>query len=400
MMKRKVLVLYIWAGLGHYREAKAVYDGLRELKIDAELINPLDVLRTSSDFRIKIFVFVNDLSIIMFRYFMSYFTTNQSASDMRVRETWLSRFEMWMLKLYKRWQYFIGDISVGLFDLAEVTDIVSLHPLCTGLSLGFKKKKHLNFKIYNVCPDEATGMTIYFYIYPDAITCVNSKSVYQRFIEQGVEKENLLIIGHTMDPLLYSNRDHIFKRVQGNLKEGNVLTLGLYIGGFAPQSQQNAILGVIEHLQEQIRDEKVIIKVLSNTHNQFHQRLMQRLGRLKLQELVEVTSTTDLKKPVTIGHRWMKDEIDVMFSRPSELVFYSLCTGIPHILFPALGGQEVDMRDLLRQTAGVVDYTEIQDQLWEYIENNDELQQVSHKLFHSRYNLDGVNQLIKHLASR
>ena len=86
-----------------------------------------------------------------------------------------------------------------------------------------------------------------------------------------------------------------------------------------------------------------------------------------------------------------------MFSRPSELVFYSLGLGIPHILFDRVGPQEVDMMFLLKQRAGVKLYKEVKDNLAGYLQDSNGLLKVSSGLYGSNYPVNGANEILKYL---
>ncbi len=398
-MAKKIGVWYIWSGVGHYREGKAIADGLKSAGFEVDLVNPLDLFAKSNrplgHFFVKLMYFLN----LGFKWSMVLLPVSNSIQS---NPGFFGRLFIETLGMqgFKQVQYWFGRRLAKLLPMEDYDQLICLHPVTCGLAIGARQNKKLKLPILNIFPDEAKGMTGKFYLYPEVTIGVNTDNIHRYFVNRlKVPADQLVIFGHAADPLLHKNRAKIYQRVQNSLQSGQI-NLGLFVGGFCPPSQKQSILTIIQQMAPLVRAERLHLKVLTGDHYQFDQQVKDLVEDLQIAHRVDVVSTKTWHHIVDVGHQWMLDDINVMFSRPSELVFYSLTTGIPHILFPAIGGQEFDMQKMLTGFAKVPWFKDIEGQFIEYLVDKEELRKVSHDLYHNDYPLDGVENIVNYLKSR
>jgi hypothetical protein len=228
-------------------------------------------------------------------------------------------------------------------------------------------------------------------------THVNSGLAKKAFRNLGVGEKFIDISGHPLDPHVFTSRKKIFERVQGSLSNGE-LTVGLYIGGFGPKKQKQALLEVVRELGAEVKSGKLKIKAITGKHKDYKLALKKTLKELGIEKIVEVYNTKSFKEIVKVGHNFMLKDNNVMFSRPSELVFYSLATGIPHILFSPVGPQEIDMWGLLRKHANVKWHSDLRGRLFSYLSDKKKMLNLSKGLFSSGYNLEGSFNLAQKIT--
>lgn len=393
----KVAVWYIWAGVGHYRPAKAIADQLAASGYHVDLINPLEVLARSDSLWGKLLVGVFDFGNALFKLSMTHL---KLSNDIQRNPGVIGGFvEGNVIAFFKLLQRFVGRRVSSELSLREYEAVICTHPVACGLAVGIREKQQLHLPIMNVFPDEANGLTCNYYLHPNTYMVVNSEKARNYFTEVlRFDPARVFVIGYTGDPMLVNNRQKIYERVQRSLKAGK-LNLGIYLGGYCPDSQKKAILAIIRQLALWMKEGRATVRVITGPHHQFDRQVRRLIQGLGIEKQIVVGRSDDLKEVVSFGHEWMKNDINVMFSRPSELSFYSLITGIPHILFPAVGGQEYDMREMLQQFADVKEYQAIRNGLPAYLDDKDQLIKLSHDLYHSGYNVNGAPALVKVLES-
>jgi len=267
-----------------------------------------------------------------------------------------------------------------------------LHPIASGVAAGAVG----NQKVINICPDEIGALAASFYKVDGLVTHVNSEDVKKVFFEAGLDDKFIKILGHPLDPAVFSARGQIFQRVQNDLKSKRLI-IGLYIGWFGPKTQKRGLLSVVRELAPLVRQNRVTLKILCGRHKDFEKKLDCLCRRIGIENKIEIQRSEKPEDMVNVGHKWILEDINIIFSRPSELVFYSLATGIPHILFSAFGPQEYDMLAFLKKCAPVKKHENVKGQLENYLTDTNLLLETSIFLFNSNYNFRGAISIEKYL---
>lgn len=393
----KIGILYLLTGVGHFREAKAIEDALKEKGLSVETLDPVEKFRHSTGLLGKLVALVFDFFVLCARPFMNWIPhfgirKLSTESDIKLK---ISRC---LFGFSRAMESLVGRLLGKSLDLSRYDLVLSTHPMTTGLAKGFARTKAgKDLKIVNICPDEIRKMAALFYKVNGIRTIVNSDFVKKVFESLGIETELINVFGHPLDPQILRNRGKIFNRVQESLRKGEI-SLGLYIGGLCPESQKKSLLEVIKELEVPIKEEKLKLNVLTGCNHNFEKRLDSLVEKLSLGGKIKLFRTKNPGEIIEVGHSWMLREINIMFSRPSELVFYSLATGIPHITFPPFGPQELDMLSLLKKYADIKEYLEIKGKIAKFLADKDCLLKMSHDLFHSDYSFDGTVNITKLLT--
>ncbi len=388
----KIAVLYLLTGVGHFRESLAIKEALEEADYEVDLFCPFDYLRNSSSFLGKVLLRIYQIQISLAFFVMANFSFiwGRGLSE---KKTLFSELTIFISSLCRGFDRLTGRLIGPLMKLKDYDYVISTHPFASEMMVGYFKTSGKDLsRLINVCPDEVGRAAASFYLVKDLFTCVNSESTKKMFLSLGLPAERIRVTGHPLDPQIAQNRQKIFERVQKELKSGQ-LKIGLYIGGFGPRSQKNGIISVLKELASAIKDRQVSVKVLTGLHRDFSRQLDLVLREWGLEGLVEVYRPKDYQSLIKEGHQWLLEGIDVMFSRPSELVFYSLATGIPHIVFPPAGPQERDMLGLLRTYAPVAEYAQIKGQLKDYLFDFPKLTKIGQELYNSHYNILGAQNI-------
>jgi len=397
MVPKKIGILYLFTGIGHYRESYSIRSALKKYlpSVEVDLISPISILKKRSSFRSKIahgiYQLVVNVTLFFNRSPKGFIATDNRLKDLVIEKSFKFIFSVVRYVEGLASKRFMEICEVGKYDL-----IISTHPIASGLLFGFPKHKY-----WNICPDEVSIATAEFYRIPNYTNLVNSDSVRNQILKLSSVRERLsetLVVGHPLDPLILSKKEKIFKRIQSEFSLGKV-EIGLFIGGFGPKFQKKSIIDVIQKLADFVKESNIIIHVITGNHLDFERRLDDVVEQYKLSKYIKVYRTRSKRELVEVGHRLIEKHINVMFSRPSELVFYSMGVGMPHIMFDPLGPQEVDMYNLLNTTAGCPFYREIKSDLCEVISDKTELLKMSRKLYESGYNLNGSENVAKLVKS-
>lgn len=392
---RKIIILYLLTGLGHFREAEAVEFALREAGHEVELVDPLDYYRKTSPG-----TFSFTIADLVYR-FMMFWWAFSSRFDFFAKVEGFSEsrgLNFYIVKAFSfvcKWAgtFFSRRVNSAPFlDNCEI--VVSIHPITSIFALGYRREK--NYRVFNVIADEI-GISAGQYLYVEGCeTFVNSQKSKETLLKLGADGNQVQVIGHPLHPTLVDHREQIFKRVQTSISQ-NQITLGLFIGLFKPAHQQKGLLGVIRELKPEIESGQIKIKILTCGHKDFEAKLAGLLNSLGIHQQVKIYNSGNPADVTQTALTWVLEDVNVMFSRPSELVFYSLGLGIPHILFDPVGPQEVDMMFLLKQRAGVKLYKEVKDNLAGYLQDSNGLLKVSSGLYGSNYPVNGANEILKYL---
>lgn len=394
----KIAILYLYTGIGHYRESLAIKKSIKNSLPGSKvtILSPIAQIKKSRSFRSQLFYKFYKIFIkvfVLFNHMPSIWVSKSSSNNNNksVRRFIVKNFFKYARNFEK---IFIRQIqqkcSIDKYDL-----VISTHPIASGLLFDSNKSKY-----WNVCPDEVTVVTAEFYRSPGYVNFVNSKQVRNQMqdLSKGERDHTTIkIVGHPLDPDIYKNRHKIYDRIQTDHGRSR-LSLGLYIGGFGPSYQKRALLEIIENLSVSDLNLPLELHVLTGNHNDFELELDKILSNKVMVNKVKVYKTRTKNQLVEIGHDLLKNEINVMFSRPSELVFYSIATGIPHITFKPLGPQEVDMFNLINSVAGCPSYNDIKNDLVGYLSNKQQLISISKNLFKYNYNLRGADNIAKMIA--
>jgi len=391
----KIAITFLLTGSGHYREALAIKKYLRRSGHEVDLIYPIENIKKKGGVAAKVIYYISTIPINITEFIFQHFSfskTNGLNENLGFR-THIVKIVFAVISLMER---IYGKLVSKSLGLEKYDCIISTHPMATNLSLGALKKKTT---VINVCPDEVGMAGALFYKVNGVLNLVNSENVRSLFIKAGLPPKNVMVLGHPLDTEILQKRKKIYERVQKDLKKGK-MCIGLYIGGYGPKSQQHAIFDVIRELSEEEKKGNISLKILTGLHRGFENEINHLITELGLRERgIEINRTKTYYELVEVGHLWMLDDINVMFSRPSELVFYSLATGIPHILFPPVGIQELDMFSLLIRHANVLEYQQIKGSLKKYLTRGDELALVSRGLYNSNYNLSGAINIGKFIEA-
>lgn len=381
-----IAFLYLFTGIGHYREAYAIAKVFEENGHQVNYIDIREVIKNDNRWFSRLLVKFYDSGLAFAFKFMN-------KPDVYLNPQKNSKLNIWIYKnllgLASHIENFAGSKLKMLFNFEQYDAVISIHPLTSGLAKGAINPKILKKKLFNVIPDEITQFGAYFYKIDGVINFVNSEQVREELVRIGLKNELIITAGHPLDTLLLNNREQIHSRIINDL-QADVLNVGLYLGGFAPRSQQERIIQTIVSLKDHIINGDLKIKTISWNHPEFEKKLDLALQQYNLEDKVEKIYIDSPYELVYKGHNWMLTDIDVMFSRPSELTFYSLALGIPHILFPAVGPQELDMYNMLRNYADVQWWQSIKNNIYEYLTNKTKLIQTANKLYNSNYNMHGA----------
>ncbi|MEK7497431.1 MAG: hypothetical protein AAB656_00760 [Patescibacteria group bacterium] len=388
----RVAVLYLLTGVGHFREATAIRDELVVNGHEVDMIDPFEKFSNSDRLATRIMISlykgivkVGTTFIVVFPKLGEKGLTFTDSSELRLFKS--------LIRIGERLEWLVGRYFGSNLGLSQYKYFVSTHPMATRMVVGFARSRALKMsRIINVCPDEVGGFAGSFYKVDGVINTVNSKKTGKIFEKLGLKKKYIRVVGHPLDPVILKNRRNIYDRVQYDLNDGRLI-LGLYLGYFAPESEKAGILSVIKEVSPLLRAKKIKAKVLTGGHKDFENRLRLTIKSLKIENLIEVIYTQTPLDIVRKGHSWMLKDINIMFSRPSELVFYSLATGIPHVTFPLLGPQEEDMLSLLRNNSPVEDWKSLRGRLESFLFDKVKLINISKRLFDSGYNLNGAVEL-------
>src|SRR3989344_4279121 len=150
---KKVTVLYLLTGLGHFREAEAVTFALRAKNYEVSLINPLEYYRKISPNTLSFFVADLVYRFMMFWWAFSsrfdFFSKVEGFSDKKGWNFYTVKIFSFVCKGAAR--FFSKRVKYAPFlDDCEV--VVSLHPITSIFAFGYKKER--NYKVFNVIPDE------------------------------------------------------------------------------------------------------------------------------------------------------------------------------------------------------------------------------------------------------
>lgn len=393
---KKIVILYLLTGIGHYREAVAISVSLKRLGFDPELVYPFEYYKNSSSLTFKVVNLLYDFFIWLWEIFSRFDIFSNTKGLTRRKSVNFYQVKVFTL-ICKACARFFGRsvASSELFDNCEA--VISTHPLTSIFALEYKKKRSLSFKVLNVVPDEVGISAGQYFHVENCTNLVNSLDVKELFVDHlnGDAKE-IHVIGHPVHPDLYKNRKKIFDRVQKSFTEKKIV-LGLYIGLFKPEQQQKALINTLRELSAQIKQKKLKVKILTCGHEGFERRLSKIIAQGGLSNFLDIHSEKDRAGIVEKGMRWLLDDVNVIFSRPSELVFYSLTCGTPHILFDPVGPQEVDMAALLRSKADVRMFRQLKGTLYHYLCNTNKLKKISSDLYKSGYLLGGATEVSKFL---
>ena len=392
----KVLIVYALTGLGHLREATSVKHGLDKAGIENEM---LDMLAWA-----KKYSWYTRMAILPLRFGLwlhALTTRNVSLYNELEFQGSMKRIVLYLLRLI--------EVPIGLalkrhLRKSDIDVVVAVHPWGVGsiwtLGLGPKLKQLL----INVVVDEIDQASASFYAVPDVIKgpwhFVNSDAVKRLMINIGVAPEKIKIVGHTLDPYVLDKRDAIKKRVNDHLRNSKTLTLGMFIGGVGTKDEKERIKNVFYTLREQILAGLYNIKVIPGPHFQFAVELHKYLVQLGLahQKNIEVYVNSNRHKVVATGHEWLVNDIDVLFAKTGELIFYVLGTGIPFIHFPPKGANEVQHIILMKKFSAIEEFDRI-DNLHEFLQNRKYLIELGDNAFNSNYKLDGAEEIAKFIKN-
>lgn len=388
----KIALLYLLTGVGHYREALAVGQELERQGHEVEYINPLDILAEDKS---RVAKFFEDA----YEWGMNQFTKTMVAVDNLQAKPLSDKKDLHYYWFNLNVMFMKVSVAVAAKlikpkrDILKYDKVISIHFLATEMFKVWLGRKRFS-KIYNVIPDEVGIGSATGYMINNVMNYVTSTEVENRLKTAGLKSKFIKVVGHPLDANLWRNREKIYNRVQESFTKKK-LHIGLYIGLFAPMHQTLQTVQILTELSEDIRIGNVKVTLIS-CNRKFHQgQVNLALKRLKLTRKVNRIYVREPIELVEKGHQMMLKDINVMFSRPSELIFYSLALGIPHIMFNPLGAQEFDMFAHLRKFSDVKFYADIKNYLYIYLSNRDWMKKVSSDLYNSGYNNNGVEGIIK-----
>lgn len=378
----KVALTYFLAGSGHFREAYSIAKSLQKQGHQTSLIDIESRLIKSKRISAKICLWYYNFQMFLFLLFGA----QSSIENLDKRESNKTKFAKILISWSRKWEYLLGSFIKEDLGLAGYDAVISTHPLASVLAIGAGSPK-----VINICPDEIGEVTSFFFKVDRVLTGVNSQRVLSIFKKLGFNGD-IRAVGHPLDPDVLVRRKEVFDRIQRNLQTGN-LCLGVFAGWITPESQKSEILAVAKELITIIQKEKISVKFLVGNHQDLEDKIRHIFVSDEFKDKVEIIVTRGVEQLVEVSHRLLTEEVDILFSRPSELVFYSLALGMPHILFSGVGPGEEDMFRLLQKYAQDKPYGEAEGYLQSYFHNRQNLSAMSADLFGSGYNFDGAQNI-------
>ncbi|MFQ5493421.1 MAG: hypothetical protein ACE5DX_04650 [Candidatus Dojkabacteria bacterium] len=394
--KPSVLQVYALTGLGHLREATSIKNALDEAGIDNDT---LDILSWASMHSLYTKLTVIPLKI--FKWFFEITTRNTSAFN-------AFQLPVPALKLFliviRTFEVPLGFALRRYLEKSDYDIFIAVHPWGLGALWSFGRGRYFSRRLINVIPDEIDYGSASFYGIPGGksgpMHLVNSMRVKSLFEEVGVDTDRIKVIGHTLDPNVLKHRDQIFRRVQKKLNSTEPLTLGLYIGGTGTEDETTRIKQIIRDLAPHIKIGGYNIKVIPGPHLEFASELQELRRELKLEHAknFEIFSSANRDKVIEVGHKWFIEDIDVLFAKTGEIIFYSLGTGIPHIYFPPKGANEVEHVVLMKTLNAIHEFDTIVD-LHKFLQDRKYLAELSTYSHKASYKLDGAYEVVRYIQS-
>ena len=386
----KVAILYLLTGIGHYRESYSIGIELAKAGHKITYIEMLEGLKNFPSFKTRFWsqlyhFLINQIALkAMTKPTRIFHTKINYTCDFKY---YFSRFVIFnLLDFLSR---MLGRSIGNLYQFEQYDLIISLHPITTSAARSYLHMQKLKTPLLNVIPDETGVLAGDFYRADGLLNLVNSKAMHVCLNSCGLPEKNLKVIGHPLDPRILEKRKEIQKRVYNDLYKQK-FTIGIYMGLFCPRSQIEDNINILTELAPQIKADKVKVKVISCGHDEYKHDVDDVIQRLELEKYIDKQYVSSPKELVVVGHEWMMKDVNLIVSRPSELVFYSLATGIPHLLSSPHGPQEVDMYCLLQSQAPVKYYSEIKNTLWEYLNDRDSLLKIHEGFVKTDYNFSGA----------
>jgi len=135
-------------------------------------------------------------------------------------------------------------------------------------------------------------------------------------------------------------------------KANHLLTLTFAVGGAGAQRELGA--KILSSLAELISQKKIRVNLIAGVHkqvNSFFQQAVKKYG-LQKQQGVRILYTPTKSEYLKRFNEWIR-ETDILWTKPSELSFYS-ALGLPIIIAPPIGSQEkFNQRYLINLGAGI-----------------------------------------------
>ena len=387
----KVLQVYALTGLGHLREATSIKNALDEKGISNET---LDILTWAA--KHSLYSRIAVLPLKLFKLFFEITTRNTSAFNAFKLPNFTQKLILVFIRLFEvplgfSLRRYLANSGYDVF--------IAVHPWGLGALWSFRLGRNLCQRLVNVIPDEIDIGGEY-----GPLHLVNSERVKNLFIDVGVDPDRIKVIGHTLDPIIFNNRIRIFNRVQAKLNSHESLTLGLFIGGTGTIDERERIIKIISELAPYMHIGAYRLKVLPGPHIEFSAQLFDLAQKLKLADSsnLEIYSNTDRNEVIRVGHKWLLEDIDVLFAKTGEIIFYTLATGIPHIHLPPKGSNEVEHVLLMHTLNAIFEFDKIYTRkkgegLHEFLEDREFLKQLSQNAFDSNYKLDGSYEVARYL---
>ncbi len=397
--KKKIALLYLLTGIGHYREAYSISKSFPSSEYDISFIDPI---QKSKLFKHKIIDYFLNIYEKGFTYFTHNLTNVSILQDKPLSTK--KNLQYYIFKIYNKVfrlvAYAASFFWSFVLDLDDYDYVISIHPVTTIFAKINKYFRNSSYEILNVIPDEAGISSAEAYSFKEIVNFVPSEFVYNILKNKTKIKEsNLVISGHPLDPILYDNKEKIYKRVQRDLKN-NYIHVGLYIGLFGPLHQKKQLIQTLKELLPKV-NENFRISIISCGHKGYEKKVLKILNKnRKYRKYINTIFVDDYKELVIQGHNLMLNDINIMFSRPSELIFYSLGLGIPHIMFNQLGAQEFDMYEYSRLHGGSILFKDIKNHLYNYITNPNWTLEQSTKLYETNYNNNGAKAIYQYVNSK
>ncbi len=393
--KKKIAFLYLLTGIGHFREAYSIAQKFANYDISY-----IDPVQESQIYKHRVIDYFLNIYEKGFRYFTNNLTNVSILQDKPLSTK--KNLQYYIFNLYnlafRTVAYAASFFWSFILNLNDYDYVISIHPVTTifaKLNRYFRKGE---YEILNVIPDEVGLSSAKAYAFKDIINFVPSEFVYNLLKnKEKIKEQYLQISGHPLDPTLYENRVNIHKNILDTINNEKI-HIGLYIGLFGPRHQKKQLIQVIKELIPHL-NENLKISLISCNHSDYEKNINKLVNknRSKSKYINRIYVQTH-EQLVIKGHEMMKD-INIMFSRPSELIFYSMGLGIPHIMFNPLGAQEFDMYEYLKINAGTKLYKDIKGHLYNYITNINWLIEQSEKLYSIKYNNNGSDYIKKYVQS-
>lgn len=334
MTKKKIVIVYATAGIGHKKASIAVKKALDEMAPEGIDVSIIDALDYTNDFfkwsyLQAYLLMVNKLPLF---WGMSYYLTDNFYFNMLIAR--MRRFNNWLSS---------GKLANYLFD-TKPDVVISTHFFASEVIADLKKNSGLKSRLITVVTDYR--LHSWWVAEPTDTYVVAGEDARNDLIRWKVEPSRIKVLGIPIEPIFSKplNKDDILRKT--GLRSG-IFTILVIGGGFG--------VGPIEEIVKVIAAIRHPLQVIAICgHNE---ELVRRLEELKKQ------MTADIKVLGFVDNVYEYMEVsDVLISKSGGItVSESLAKEIPLIIISPIMGQETRNADFLMKHGAALKLARVSD---------------------------------------